>query len=309
MFATVGLYAAPQINIDTVLVGNAGNDADTRTTEEGGTPGLGAVSYDYYIGTYEVTTAQYTKFLNSVATSTTAASYITSLYNASMANDPLGCGITRTIVDGAYVYTVANGNVPVNFVSAYDAMRFCNWVTTGNTETGVYNLNGVNSLVGRDTTAMANGGVAIANLDEWYKAAFYNGSTSSYTTYAGNTNTSPVAGVDANFGQTTPYSGIVDVGSYDHFASYYGTFDQNGNVWEWTDTVSSSTNVYRRGGSFRNEETNLRASYSSGTDSAAGKGNNIGFRVVSLSPIPEPSTYAAIFGALALSVAAYRRRK
>jgi PEP-CTERM putative exosortase interaction domain len=35
----------------------------------------------------------------------------------------------------------------------------------------------------------------------------------------------------------------------------------------------------------------------------------MGFRVSSLEPIPEPSTYAAIFGVLALAVVAYRKRK
>jgi PEP-CTERM putative exosortase interaction domain len=308
MFATVGLYAAPQIYIETVLVDDKGNATDTRTTAQGGTPGLGAVSYNYYIGTYEVTAGQYTKFLNAMATDKSAASYITSLYNTSMASDPLGCGIVRTDNgNGTYSYTVANGNVPVNFVSVYDAMRFCNWVAFGTTETGVYNLNGVNSIVARDMTAMADGGVAIASLNEWYKAAFYNGSTNSYTTYAGSS-TAPVAGVDANFAQAEPYSGIVDVGTYDHFASYYGTFDQNGNAWEWTETVASGSNVYLRGGGYTTMEANLRASHSV-SNVATVENAAYGFRVSSLEPIPEPSTYAAIFGALALAVSAYRRRK
>ena len=44
--------------IETVLVGDINNAADTG--------GLGAVSYMYRIGKYEVTTAQYCEFLNAV---------------------------------------------------------------------------------------------------------------------------------------------------------------------------------------------------------------------------------------------------
>lgn len=44
------------ITIDTVVVGNAGNAADSD--------GIGSVGYAYHIGTYEVTNNQYTAFLN-----------------------------------------------------------------------------------------------------------------------------------------------------------------------------------------------------------------------------------------------------
>ena len=45
---------------------------------------------------------------------------------------------------GSFAYSVAadRANRPVNFVSWYDAARFCNWLTTGDTEAGVYTLDG-----------------------------------------------------------------------------------------------------------------------------------------------------------------------
>jgi autotransporter-associated beta strand protein len=46
-----------------------------------------------------------------------------------------------------------------------------------------------------------------------------------------------------------------------------------------------------------------------GTWSIAQSGNNLNLNFTSSSAIPEPSTYAAIFGALALGFAVYRRRK
>jgi PEP-CTERM putative exosortase interaction domain len=302
LFAAVGLQAAyltAPITIDTRFVGDAGNAADT-----GGTIGTGAVAYDYYIGTTEVTAGQYAAFLNAVA----SKSDINGLYNADMYDSTNGCGIQRTgnATDG-YTYTVTKGdNMPVNYVSVYDAMRFCNWLTSGNTEIGVYTFTGANdiSLVIRNNAAWQAGGIAIASLDEWYKAAFYQGN-GTYSMYANGTNTpNPV---DANYVDT----GIGTITDVDFGAlSYYGTYGQNGNVWEWTDTVvsGSATNVYLRGGQFANPTTHLAASYNNHY-TAVYEYDSAGFRVSSLEPIPEPSTYAAIFGALALAVAVYRRRK
>ena len=123
--------------------------------------------------------------------------------------------------------------------------------------------------------------------------------------YANGTNVAPTA-EEANYNNYIGTITDVDFG----VTSYYGTYGQNGNVWEWTDTVvsGSETNVYRRGGNFDNTATALWASGNSNL-AAVTEGLTYGFRVTSLEPIPEPSTYAAIFGALALAIAVYRRRK
>jgi Uncharacterized conserved protein len=300
LFAALGLQAAyltAPIKIDTRFVGDAGNAADT-----GGTVGAGAVAYDYYIGTTEVTAGQYTAFLNAMA----STNDVNGLYNTNMYSNANGCGIQRTgnATDG-YTYTATKGdNMPVNFVSVYDAMRFCNWLTSGNTETGVYVFTGANdiTLVTRNDAAWQAGGIAIASLDEWYKAAFYQGN-GTYSMYANGTNTPNPA--DANYLDT----GIGTITDVDFgAASHYGTYGQNGNVWEWIDTVTGSvTDIYLRGGDFDSAASALRASTNS-LYTAADESYGFGFRVSSLSPIPEPSTYAAIFGALALAVAAYRKR-
>ena len=299
IFAAIGLHAE-SITIDTVLVGNAGNAADT-----GGTVGAGAVAYDYHIGTTEVTAGQYVAFLNAVASTSDKFG----LYNTNMFTHVEGCGIQQ--IDngnGTFSYEATKGdNMPVNFVSVYNAMRFCNWVTTGNTEIGVYVLNNTATgvaLVTRDNDAWLAGGVAIASLDEWYKAAFYNGDTETYSRYANGTNTAP-KGTEANFNGSV-FGTITDVDF--GVTSFYGTFGQNGNVWEWTDTVVGTGNhIYIRGGAFNGPTSYMVASYNN-TATATDEYRNIGFRVSSLTPIPEPSTYAAIFGALALAFAAYRKR-
>ena len=65
-----------------------------------------------------------------------------------------------------------------------------------------------------------------------------------------------------------------------------------------------------RGGDIVGELFDI-ASYAHRDDVATHESASYGFRVVSPNSIvvPEPGTYAAIFGALALAFAAYRRRK
>ena len=52
-------FSRVEAEIMVVTVGPAGNSADST--------GLGSVSYEYHIGKYEVTNAQYVGFLNAVA--------------------------------------------------------------------------------------------------------------------------------------------------------------------------------------------------------------------------------------------------
>jgi hypothetical protein len=83
----VGTVAQAEVVIDTVSVGNPGNDGEL--SGECVPPGYGpcricgAVLYTYRIGKYEITAGQYAEFLNAVATTDTYG-----LYNASMNSDP-----------------------------------------------------------------------------------------------------------------------------------------------------------------------------------------------------------------------------
>ena len=285
--------ATANIAIDTVLVGDAFNANDTT--------GYGGVSYGYHIGTYEVTNSQYTAFLNA-----TAATDTHSLYNTNMGSNTHG-GITRTGISGSYTYSVKSGfgDKPVNYVSFWDAARFSNWLTTGGTETGVYVLTptGIsNNTITRDATAWANGGVAVASENEWYKAAYYDGS-GGYWDYAHQSDSITTA--DANYESSV--GTVTDVGTYASDASYYGTFDQGGNVWEWNDAIVSTSNRGLRGGSFSFDGNDLQSSVRNFFN-PSGEFNFIGFRVSSLAPIPEPSAYAAILGCLGLGLALMRRK-
>ena len=158
------------ITIPTVPVGNPGNRADALTNYL-----YGGVSYNYRIGTTEVTNAQYAEFLNAKAVSDPLG-----LYNTNMGSNARG-GITRSGSDGSYTYAPKTnmGNKPVNYVSWYDAIRFANWLHngqgTGDTETGAYTLLGGTPTPTNGLSITRNAGATwfLTSEDEWYKAAYY----------------------------------------------------------------------------------------------------------------------------------------
>ncbi|MDR1284183.1 MAG: SUMF1/EgtB/PvdO family nonheme iron enzyme [Opitutaceae bacterium] len=302
-----------------VKVGDTDNAADSTTGNL-----YGAVAYEYQIGKYEVTNAQYAAFLNTV--DSTGANTL-ALYNTNMSSSAYG-GITWS--GSAYVVKAGYELKPVNYVSFYDAMRFTNWLTTGNTETGVYNLLGgdatpINGTSVTRTLDVIPGTLwAVASEDEWYKAAYYNGD--------GTWRTDPVtgtlkAGTNANGGTANyndggyvfPNNGALGNGDrfadVDHYdlvdgaGSYYGTYQQGGNVYEWNDTITNADFRGMRGGAFLNPDDYL-ASSARANYAPADEFLSNGFRGVALSSlaaVPEPATWAGLAGLALLAWAALRR--
>ncbi len=304
--------------IEYVPVGNPGNAADFTFDPAG----YGAVAYDYQIGKYEVTNAQYAEFLNAVAKTDTYG-----LYNPGMNSNARG-GITQSGVSGSYTYAVKTnmGNKPVNYVSWYDAARFTNWLhnsqpnglqTTLTTEGGAYTLTGNTGLISKETTAT----VWIPTENEWYKSAYHDPTadgTGDYWLYPTRSDTIPTvgtAGVNGDIinpgANVVNYTSGADWNSLDGNVttvgsatsdSYYSTLDQGGNVWEWNDVIIGSSRGLR-GGSFSTiGQVALRASTRS-NNTPSNEGFNVGFRVAS---VPEPSVTVA--GLLASGLLLRRRR-
>ena len=100
-------------------MGDPGNACEANT---GGC--FGAVAYEYRIGEYEVTNAQYTEFLNAV--DSTGANAL-ALYNAAM-----GINFVGGNPDGSK-YVVVSGfeSKPVVYVSFCDTLRYANWLHNG----------------------------------------------------------------------------------------------------------------------------------------------------------------------------------
>ena len=324
------LAAAPvraAITYETVLVGDPGNPNDST--------GYGAVTYEYRIGKYEVTIGQYTEFLNAVDPSGTNPY---SLYNNSMGADGNIRGIlfSSGSASGQKYSPIGSPNRPITYVSWFDAARFANWMHngqgSGSTETGAY------TLVGGQTSGEApgkNDGAQfyIPTENEWYKAAYFspvlNSGAGGYYDFATQSDTSPGNTIGNGNNQANWYRDtyavtqagtydanqnyLTDVGAFTNSMSYYGTFDQTGNVWEWTATGLGDEMWSRGGDWFISDDGNGQPYYISRRYSILLLTNisspYTGFRLASPVAVPEPSTYAmALAGLVCGGFSMWRRR-
>ena len=329
-----------KIGYPLVVVGNPGNSADSLT-------GFGAVNYEYDIGKYDVTIAQYTNFLNAIAKTDTHE-----LYNPSMGTDLNTAGIAQSGEQGSFVYTVMDNdgnsaNRPITYVDWYAAARFANWMANGQptgcqgpetTENGAYDLAPVDELLAKNIGYKTLGkygcviylknlrSVKIKTLDlltapaknsinpntqaaltfyipqenEWYKAAYYdpelNQGEGGYYLYPTQSNTAPGNAVGASSNQanyfTTVFSltqsanylsmgenYLTDVGAFSNSPSYYGTYDQGGDVWQWND-LDGGDEAYRglRGGYWFSGSVPMQSILYS-TDSLTRADSGLGFRL------------------------------
>ncbi|MCI0333312.1 MAG: formylglycine-generating enzyme family protein [Planctomycetes bacterium] len=206
MLAIVHQFAQA-VTIETVPVGNAGNAGDVQSQ---GT--FGAVPYNYRIGKYEVTNAQYVEFLNGV--DPTGANTL-ALYNNFMSSDARGgINFNGGAANGSkYEIKSDRDNNPVVFVSWYDSIRFANWLHngmgSGDTEKGAYTIQGGGPTPtnGNSITRNADGKWWLPSEDEWYKAAYHknDGTTGNYWDFPTSTDFVPL--VFAPFSDQPPGTG------------------------------------------------------------------------------------------------------
>jgi len=305
MLTTVAYAETMKLGAGFVEVGDVGNEADRDPAT--GDPSFGSVDYRYQIAKYEVTNGQYTEFLKAVANVNDPYE----LYDNGMSG--YWGGIKRYSVSGGYTYTAKSGreDLPVSFVTWYDALRYANWLHNDQPDTGVQDSSttedGAYTFTGLSAVGSRNDGAKfwLPSEDEWYKAAYYDPNyggpgVGGYYTYATQSNTPPVSEYpetpgghpqgsanyrDPDFVAPRPRSS--PVGSYTNSASAYGTFDQNGNVWEWNEADVLGGGIFRgsRGGSFFSVGSGGLASAHRSYSSATECGYSLGFRVASESDI------------------------
>jgi formylglycine-generating enzyme required for sulfatase activity len=286
--------------IETVIVANPGNPGETHSNET-----FGRVDYIYNIAQYEVTAGQYTVFLNAVAADDTYR-----LYNTNMWTHSEGCGIERTGEPGSLQYSIAPdlADRPVNFVGWADAARFANWMhnnqPTGaqdliTTEDGSYFINGIHEFADHlleDVVRSPGATWVIPTEHEWYKAAYHanDGVTANYYNYPTSANggisnalVDPDPGNNMTF-HDQPEDTIgppywrTEVGAHENSASPYGTFDQGGNVQEWTEAVPENQIRRLRGGSYFWGSTLLFSSTLDDFYHSSDHFADIGFRLVEI---------------------------
>ena len=276
---------ANAFNMHFVTIGNPDNAADTT----GAPNSAGSVGYIYSIGKFEVSEDMINKF------------------NASQSLQ-----ITKD---------TRGTNKPATNVSWNEAARFVNWLntSTGNQAAYKFTTSGVNDDIALwDATAdpldydSANrlrskrAKYVLPSLNEWYKAAYYDSSNSTYYDFANGSNTRPIAVTSGTSSNTAVYTqsgeasptGPADITEAGGL-SPYGVMGLGGNVWEWEESLFDPTNSagssgrWLRGGGWGDSFYSL-SSLSRFPNGASDGINNFGFRVASLSSsappaVPEPS--------------------
>lgn len=277
---------ANQFNMEFVTIGNPGNPADTT-----GSPNpAGAVGYTYGIGKFEVSRDIITKF------------------NASQSLQITLADMTSFGGNGA--------NKPATDVTWNEAARFVNWLNTSTGGFAAYKFTtgGVNDNIAlwdvSDTLdydplnryRSKRATYVLPSCNEWYKAAYYDPTSSVYYNYATGSDTAPTAvefGTDPN---TAVYYQPFRLGPADvdqaGGLSPYGVMGLSGNILEW---VESSLDLANSNGSSRRwMQAAFWYSDASYTSSARLHDDpwftylNRGFRVATLSSsdppaVPEPS--------------------
>lgn len=341
IYLTISAAAGAEVIFDWVTIGDPGAPA--------GPTGRGVVDYSYRISKYEVTNSQFNEFLNAVIDDDTLYDPRMSA-NANGGILRFGDGTA----ENPFHYDVKPGfeNKPVVFVSAFSVMTFVNWLEFGQPKgigrvalltdpDAVYNTSQAQASAKRRPGAS----YVIPNLNEWYKAAAYDPVTQTHYRYATSSNDLPLSapppgsaapvpsntaniflddGLDNAINNGHAVTGstvreddqvyLTDVGSYPLSPSPYGTFDQTGNVQEWTEFLVSR-NWGLIGGSWVENEpflTEPRFIVLTQFQGQSGtfRTSDLGFRVANL-VVPEPST--TLLGKSAVLFAcwfmAIRRRK
>ena len=287
--------------IDFVTIGNPGNPVDTGTTGLYFSP-YGAVSTTFQMGKYEVSEDMIDK--------------------------------ANTLGGLLIIKDTRGANKAATTVSWNEAARFVNWLNVSSGYSPAYNFavqpggGGYSVDANLVLWTVSDAGYDAGNLyrnanahyflpseNEWYKAAFYSGSGTTYYDYATGSDTIPTAVASGTGAGTAVYGGAaVATGPADITQagglSHYGTMGQDGNAFEWNESAFtapndvSSENRTLRGGLWNNTEVNLRSSVRLNNDPTFSL-SGIGFRVGS---VPEPSCAMLILSASLLAFLKRRRR-
>ncbi len=281
---------ANAFNIEFVTIGEPDNPADTT-----GDPNpAGSVPYAYRMGKYEISEQMIDK-----------------------ANALGGVGITKD---------TRGPDKPATSVSWFEAAQFVNWLNTSSGSVPAYKFdaNGEFQLwapidpgynphnLFRNTQAR----YFLPSADEWYKAAFYGLTTSTWFDFPNGNNTAPTPVASGTAPGTAVFDQPFEQGPADIMLaggpSPFGTIGQAGNVWEWEETdllLANNVNSYIRGirgGGWYHDASGQVSTFRT-LLAPADENVYMGFRVASLA-IPEPlSLWLMTCGIAAIWL--YRRRR
>jgi len=284
-------------SLEFVDIGNPDNPPDRN--------GCGTVPYRYRISRFEITTSQWVEFLNAKAKDDRDGGLWNNDMDKVLSGEGPRCEIKRAGSKGNYTFSVSTeyANRPVTHISFLDACRFCNWLHNGqgdgDTEDGAYTLKGYWGTDGRRIHRNPNAKFFIPTEDEWYKAAYYDPNRPGefhYWKYPTRSDEKPTRDpsssnaanwFDHSFLDPTHY--FLDVGSFSKATSPYGTYDQAGNVYEWTEDLNPPFLRTLRGGAFDSDDAGLNVPPPNPVYSSISDVTNVGLRIAaSMDDTPLP---------------------
>jgi formylglycine-generating enzyme required for sulfatase activity len=261
----------PNSGIDFVTIGSAGNApwAGAGLPQDRAV-GRGAVDYEYRIGRYEVTSAQWVEFYNAVYARPASENLphigLPTFWGGIQTTPPPGSSRAfRTIPDTAML--------PAGGITWRTAAMYCNWLHNGKSTareaflSGAYDVstfgygpNGFTDQFARSPGAQ----YFIPSWDEWIKAAYYDpnkpnpdGTLGNYWIY---NNASDLANIPGpppslggpgtanfgwNFSSEFPFDPTgIPLGAY-ATTSPWGLFDTGGATSEWTEEVFAPDSLAR----------------------------------------------------------------
>lgn len=286
---------AEKFTINFVNIGNPGNVADDTS--------YGAVNYSYQMGTYEVSRDMISK-----------------------AN--ISGNLAIPLADMTRFSSGNSATMPATGMSWVQAAKFVNYLNTSTGHAPAYNFDDRGrfnlwaaadawNLGGENLYRNKNAHYFLPSENEWYKAAYFDGTR--YYRYPTGSDTPPGAVVGGTDLRTAVYelseenflqcpADITNAGGL----SPYGTMAQGGNVGEWLESAFDGINNSNlslehrvfRGGYWSNESELLSSAYRHDSIPTT-YGEGAGFRIAA---IPESSKSTATLGALLLCVAVVRKR-
>jgi formylglycine-generating enzyme required for sulfatase activity len=297
------------------------------------------VGYEYSIGKFEVTTAQWTEFFNA-AFDRPASDRLPNLLPPSH----WGAVGTTASTPGGLRWRVPAGNemMPVGNIDWRMAAMYCNWLCNNKSTDRAAFMNGaydastfgyVNGATFTDQAAHTPGArYWIPTWDEWLKAAHYDPNKlgpgqGGWWTYSITSDTAPVSGpppqlvggvgngqVNAGgwnsaFPQLSPYA--VPLGSYSNVTSPWGLFDTAGATAEWTESVFTGPGLAPTriidGSWWVDGPVGVDAAWGLGADSPNISTFDRGFRIASAVPVPQTGLVVVL--ALGLRGCTMRQRQ
>jgi formylglycine-generating enzyme len=236
---------------------------------------------------------------------------------------------------------------PATWINWTSGARFVNWLAngqgSGSTESGVYDMSVFTGNSYATPPARAVGAtIFLPSEDEYYKAAYYdqtkNGGTGGYWQYGTRSDTAPASVAPAGtsnsanigagvgnggnqggvFGATaattqaaydTSVNYLTNVGAYTAATSFYGLYDVDGLVYNWTEATRPSFGnnlpIYR-GGAWYYNAAGVGAAYRNIYSGAAAPSYSyFGFRIAGLPAAPPGTTVNVASGTQTQAQAGY----